>query len=171
MHQGKVSIVVVFAIVSSLAGCADWYLRGTRPNTSAIKSAHLNATSAVNLGKAVITQLSYSGVAITPKTDAQVVLELTNELFDRRVLSVDPDTGKVREVEVALQVDFSIRANDGTLLSPPQRLNWVQDFVFDENSLLGTIEQESTIKRELSEDAAATIIRRLEAVDLDASSS
>ena len=171
MRQGKISIVVVLAVVSGLAGCGDWYLRGTRPNTSAIKSAYLNAASAENLRRAVATELRYSGVKITTKTDAQVILELSHETFDRRVLSVDPDTGKVREVEMALQVGFSVRANDGTLLSPLEKLNWVQDFVFDETSLLGTIERESTIKRELSQDAAATILRRLEAVEIDASSS
>ncbi len=171
MRLGQISIVVVLAMVSGLAGCADWYLRGMRPNNSAIKSAYLSATAAENLRRAVVTELSYGGVKLATKTDAQVILELINESFDRRVLSVDPDTGKVREVEVALQVDFSVRAKDGTLLSPLERLNWVQDFVFDENSLLGTIEQESTIKRELSQDAAATILRRLEAVEIDASSS
>jgi outer membrane lipopolysaccharide assembly protein LptE/RlpB len=171
MWQDKKIIVVMLVVSISLIGCADWYLRGTRPNTSSIKSVHLKAVSAENLRRAMLMELSYGGVKVTTKKAAQVILELNHEIFDRRVLSVDPDTGKVREVEMALEVGFSVRTNEGTLLSPLKKLNWVQDFVFDEDSLLGTIEQESTIRRELAEDAAATIVRRLQSVGIDASPS
>jgi outer membrane lipopolysaccharide assembly protein LptE/RlpB len=80
-------------------------------------------------------------------------------------LSVDPISGKVREVEVGLEVGFSVRAKDGKLLAPFQKMRWVQDYVFDESSLLGTYEQQSTIQGELSQDAAATILLRLETIE------
>jgi outer membrane lipopolysaccharide assembly protein LptE/RlpB len=99
------------------------------------------------------------------KSDVQAVIELSEEEYDRRVLSVDPDTGKVREVELGLEVKFSVRGRDGKLLIPPERLSWVQDFVFDENSLLGTTERESIIELELAQDAARSIMLRLETIE------
>lgn len=132
-----------------------------------VESVYVSADTAIQLRNAVTTGLYHSGVQLAPKTSAQVILELTNETFDRRVLSVDPNTGKVREVELGLEVGFSVRANDGKLLAPPQKLSWVQDFVFDESSILGTIEQQSTIQTELSEDAAATILLRLETIEIE----
>jgi outer membrane lipopolysaccharide assembly protein LptE/RlpB len=165
MCQGKISIAVVLALVASLAGCSDWYLRGTQTNTMSVDSVYVSADSAIRLRGAVNTKLIHSGVRLATKQDAEVILELTGEVFDRRVLSVDPISGKVREVEVGLEVGFSVRAKDGKLLAPFQKMRWVQDYVFDESSLLGTYEQQSTIQGELSQDAAATILLRLETIE------
>jgi outer membrane lipopolysaccharide assembly protein LptE/RlpB len=81
-------------------------------------------------------------------------------------LSVDADTGKVREMEIGLQIEMSVRAADGSLVSAPEEVTWTQDFVFDEGSLLGTEEVETTIRYELAKDAARSLIFRLEALDL-----
>jgi len=44
-------------------------------------------------------------------------------------------------------------------------LNWVRDLIFDETALLGTNEQEQVIRRGLAEDAAKTVVLRLEAIE------
>ena len=66
---------------------------------------------------------------------------------------------------MSLEVGFAVRDNEGNLLAPYQDLNWQRDFVFDETALLGTNEQQSVIQRELAEDAAKTIVLRLETVE------
>ena len=71
----------------------------------------------------------------------------------------------MREVELGLQVKFSVRDKEGRIVVPPERLSWVQDFVFDENSILGTNERASIVERELSQDAAQMIVLRLETID------
>jgi len=150
-----------------LAGCSGWHLRGTQRGAVSIKSVYLNDTSARYLGEALTAELRYAGVAVTAqKNNAQAVIDLIGESFDRRVLSVDPDTGKVRELELGLEVKFSVRKQDGKLLIAPENLSWVQDFLFDENSLLGTVERAQIIERDLAEDAAKAIILRLETVEL-----
>lgn len=169
MLHVRVSLAVLGLVVISLVGCSDWYLRGTRTNAVAIKSAYVSASRAPKLHRAVIRELTRSGVTRASKKDAEATIELFDEEFDRRVLSVDPDTGKVREIELGLEVRFSVRAKDGKLLVPPERLTWVQSFIFDESSLLGTVEKASTIQRELSEDAAQTILLRLETVEIASS--
>ncbi len=161
--SGRISIIVLG--LACLLGCSDWYLRGLRTDAVAIESAYLSAGSAPKLRAAVQRELSYNGVQLAAKKDAQATIELTDETFDRRVLSVDSTSGKVREVELGLEVGFSVRGKDGKLLVPPEKLTWLQNFVFDESSLLGTIEKASLIKRELSEDAAQTIILRLETIE------
>lgn len=148
-----------------LAGCSDWYLRGSRQDLVKIRTAAIEVGAAPVLGQALRRELSLSGVGIRSRKDAEAVVELTREEFDRRVLSVDPDTGKVREIELGLAVGITVRSPEGELLAPYQSLSWTRDFVFDETALLGTIEQESVIRRELAEDAAKTIVLRLEAID------
>jgi outer membrane lipopolysaccharide assembly protein LptE/RlpB len=162
--SAKFSIVILGC--ACLIGCGDWYLRGTRTDTVPFDSAYLSGATAPRLQAALRQELGYSGVRLAPKKDAQATIELTDETFDRRVLSVDSDSGKVREVELGLEVRFSVRGKDGKLLIPPEKLSWEQDFIFDESSLLGTTETAEVIRRELAEDAALTIILRLETIQL-----
>jgi len=162
----RLSPLFLVVIAAGLAGCSDWYLRGTRTDAVAIESAHVSGGGAPRLSRALTRELGYNGVTMTSRSKAQATIELTDETFDRRVLSVDPDSGKVREVELGLEVGFTVRGKDGSLLLAPERLSWTQDYIFDESSLLGTSEKASIIQRELSEDAAQTILLRLEALEL-----
>ena len=159
-------ITLLLLSVALLTACSDWHLRGTRTDLINIRTAALSAGSAPVLQRALRNELSFSGVALTKHSAAEAILELTREQFDRRVLSVDADTGKVREIELGLEVGLTIRAQDGKLLRPSEKLNWVRDFTFDETALLGSDEQENVIRRELAEDAAKTIVLRLETIEL-----
>lgn len=166
--RSTISIItsgILLSLLLSLSGCSDWHLRGTRTDVVPVKRIYLSAGSARQLRRALIQELRYAGVGVTQKrSTAEATIELLDEDFDRRVLSVDPDSGKVREVELGLEVKFSVRDANGKILVPVEKLSWVQDFVFDESSLLGTNERESIIERELSQDAAQAIILRLEAL-------
>ena len=159
--KGSVAVLLVL----SLSACGGWSLRGTRTDAIGVDSVYVSAPEAQRLRRALISELVNAGVRVNRKrSEAGAVIELDSESFDRRVLSVDSDTGKVREIEVV----FSIRGRDGKLLVAPEKLSWVQDFVFDENSLLGTNERANIVERELAEDAAQTIRLRLETIDFSA---
>ena len=156
---------LLIAMCSLMVACGDWHLRGTRTDLLSVKTVAINGTSAPVLARALIRELWLSGVAVRKNTEAEAILELTREEFDRRVISVDPDTGKVREIELSLEVGITVRNKAGDLLAPYQNLNWVRDFIFDETALLGTNEQEQVIRRGLAEDAAKTIVLRLETIE------
>ena len=81
------------------------------------------------------------------------------------MLSVDPDTGKVREVEVTLSTQIAVRAKDGSLISAPETFRWTEDFVFDEGSLLGTVEVEQNLRVEMAKAAGRALVLKLETVD------
>jgi outer membrane lipopolysaccharide assembly protein LptE/RlpB len=159
--------IAALTLALLLAGCGGWQLRGTGPSHLAFKKVVVVGQPGSYLYSWFVTQLGYSGVAVvSDRTQADAVIELRDERYDRRVLSVDADTGKVREMEIGLQIEMSVRAADGSLLSAPEDVTWTQDFVFDEGSLLGTEEVETTIRYELAKDAARSLIFRLEALDL-----
>lgn len=158
-------VLLILLAILGLSACGGWSLRGTRDAVS-VDSVYISSKGASTMRRALTTELINSGVRLNRKrTEAGAVIELSGETFDRRVLSVDSDTGKVREIELALEVVFSIRGRDGKLLVPPDRLNWAQDYVFDENSLLGTNERARLVERELADDAAQSIRLRLETID------
>lgn len=156
----RVLPVLLATIVMS--ACSGWYLRGTRTSDMDITSVYVTASNAARLRAALIQGLIDRGIGITGKrASAEATIELANERYERNVLSVDPDTGKVREVELQMEAQYTVRAGDGKLIAPRQTLSWTNDFVFDEGSLLGTVEQEELLRVELANNAARAIILRL----------
>lgn len=152
--------------MGGLAGCGGWYLRGTRKSELSGRKLFLLMSNVSYLAPYFRTQLAYNNIVVVNyRENADAVVEIKNEGFDRRVLSVDPDTGKVREIELGLEVEVTVRAPDGSLIAAPDTLHWEQDFVFDEGSLLGTEEVEQTVRYELAKNAAQALMLKLETVD------
>ena len=151
----------------ALGGCGGWALRGTRQNVLGdIKRLLVKTPSYGVLYAYFAAELSYSKVSIVSDlASAQAIVELTNERYERRVLSVDPDTGKVREIEVTLSIGVTVRGPDGSMIAAPETLRWTEDFVFDEGSLLGTVENETVLRQEMAKVAARALVLKLETVD------
>ena len=157
----------VLGATTLLGGCGGWYPRGTRKNVlGEVKTVLVETPSRGLLYNYFATELSYIGVAIVgDRAKAQAVIELAPERYERRVLSVDPDTGKVREVEVTLSTRIAVRGRDGSLISAPENFRWTEDFVFDEASLLGTVEVEQNLRYEMAKVAARVLVLKLETID------
>ncbi|MBI4694096.1 MAG: hypothetical protein HY749_08745 [Gammaproteobacteria bacterium] len=166
MHRALVSLCLAFALAAS--GCGGWYLRGTGPDSGKLKDLYLVTNNAVQIAGAFRNELYYNSInSVFSREKANIIVELSNENFERRVLSVDPTTGKVREVELTLEVTVSVRGPGNKLLVNNQKMSWVEDFVFDEISVLGTEAQEITTKLELGKTAARALVLRLETLDFE----
>ena len=166
MHRALVSLCLAFALAAS--GCDGWYLRGKGPDSGKLKNIYLVTNNAVQIAGAFRNELYYNSISAVGSRDAaDIIIELSNENFERRAISVDPQTGKVREVEVTLEVTATVRGPGNKLLVNNQKMSWVEDFVFDETSVLGTEAQEITTKLELGKTAARALMLRLETLDFD----
>lgn len=156
-------------VASMLSACGGWHLRGRGPGKIHFETAFIKSVNARKVSDALRQELYARGVVVTNnRKQAEVILELSGERFDRRVLSVDSKTGKVREIELGLQTYFAVRERNGKLLIPNSALNWELDYVFDEDSLLATNEQDNVVRRDLAETAATTLVLRLQAIRLSA---
>ena len=91
------------------------------------------------------------------------MLQLSDERFSRRVLSVDSNTGKEREFELAYQVAFQVTGAGGEELVPKQTVSLVRDYVFDADAVLGKSREQSVLQAEMRRDAAARIGRSIAA--------
>ncbi len=89
---------------------------------------------------------------------AEVVITLSGEKFDRRVLSVDPDTGKAREFQIAYRARVRAERN-GRELFPAQTLQQLRDYLFDETAVLGKTAEESQLRKEILQASAQTVLR------------
>ena len=87
---------------------------------------------------------------------------ILNEQFKRKVISVDPANGKVREIELSLNCEISARDKDGKLVIPRQILRFRRDYYFDELSAEFTSDNRQVLENDLANDAAESIVLRLD---------
>jgi LPS-assembly lipoprotein len=152
-------------LCASLASCGGWHLRGSQFAELGVSAIELRTSGAPTVDAELRRALSDSGVSVTNQAGkADAILVVSDEAFDRRVLSVDAATGKVREVEIGLRVAFQLLRPDGLEVTPLDTVQWERDFVFDELALLGTVEQETLLRQSLAEDAAYSLLLRLDAL-------
>ncbi|MCC6710438.1 MAG: hypothetical protein IT492_23000 [Gammaproteobacteria bacterium] len=160
--------LLMLLLALALNGCGGWYLRGSNPaSTHNFRKVYLKGDNAEQVTQAVVRELYNRGLKqVRGRSDADLIIEIEDERYERRILSVDPGTGKVREIELGLLAHFTVRSGDGKLLVPREPLTFQLDYVFDEGSLLGTVEQDNTVQQDLAETAATSLIFRLESVEL-----
>lgn len=96
--------------------------------------------------------------------EADALVHLDREKYDRRVLSVDPSTGKVREYEIGIEAALSVTRPDGSELLAETPIELRRNFTFDEASVIGKSLEESTLQSEMRTDASEIILRRLQAL-------
>jgi LPS-assembly lipoprotein len=142
-----------------------FHLRGTVPVDLQFSRVYVRDHRARRVATELARQLSYSRVVVAPDAaSADVVVDLRNERFDERVLSVDPRTGKAREYQIAYRVDLAVRHTDRRPLIKNQTVDLLRDYTFDETAALGKFEEQQVLRDDMIQDAAETVLRRLESI-------
>ena len=157
--QIRFAAIVLVALAAT--GCG-YQLRGAVALPPGLDAIHVAGPS--EIGGALIEVLDGSGVQVQSTGDtAQAVVRLTDERFSRRVLSVDPDSGKAREFELVYQVTFRVTNSSGEVVVPGEALSLLRSYVFDPTALLGKNREERTLHAEMRRDAARQVVRRIAA--------
>ena len=144
----------------AMASCGGWQLRGVGQNTVADIPIHVVEKNARSVGRAFREQWSSLGGGLVAIRDADFTLIIEQEQYVRSLLSVSPKTGKAREINLKLEVKFSMRSNDGTLLIAEQVFGAERDFIFDENSVYGSNENSVVLKEALAKLVAIEVAAR-----------
>jgi len=155
-------IALIMAVLLGMSGCG-YHLRGSTPGVWNL--GRLYVQNATPLGNEVQRLLSLSGVAFADSAArADAILSFGREAQERRVLSVDPDTGKVREYELVIDALIRVTRPDGTVILEDEPVTLQRDYTFDETAALGKFEEEGALYNELRKDMAGVIVRRLQAL-------
>ena len=153
--------IVALASMLAAAGCG-YQLRGAVSLPSDLDAIHVDGPPGI--GAALVQALEGGGGRIASTRDStSALLQLSDERFDRRVLSVDPNTGKEREFELAYRVTFRLTGGDGKELVSTQTVSLLRDYVFDPDTLLGAGREQDILRAEMRRDAAGQVVRRIEA--------
>ena len=151
---------LVLALAIATAGGCGYQLRGAVSLPPALDGVHVAGPAGI--GGALTQMLESGGADIRPESEsANAVLRLSRERFTRRVLSVDPDTGKEREIELTYSVAFRVTSGDGEELMPEQTVSLLRDYAADAGAVLGKSREENVLREEMRRDAAGQIARRI----------
>ena len=153
--------IVLLLSMLTAAGCG-YQLRGAVSLPPELDAIHVDGPPGI--AGAFSQALEGGGIRVESTRDATTaLLQLDNERFSQRVLSVDPDTGKEREFELAYRVTFRVTGGDGTELVPRQTVSLLRDYVFDSDALLGSSREQGILRTEMRRDAAGQVVRRIAA--------
>ena len=154
--------IVRCAVMSLAAAGCGYQLRGAVSLPPGLDAVHVAGPP--EIGAALVEVLDSGGVRVRSNGDsAQAVVRLTDERFSRRLVSVDPDTGKEGEFELSYRVTFRVTGPDGGELVPGQTVSLLRDYAFESAGLLGKNRERRTLHAEMRRDAAGQIARRIQA--------
>ncbi len=157
--------LVVLSLLLVLTGCG-FQLRGDYDLPPLLE--RVVVTGPQFLRDELLVGLRASDVEVVgSRQEATAIIEIGRERFSERVLSVDPDTGRSREFEVALAVNFKVEAPDGAVVAPNQTVALQRDYVFDEDAILGKSRERGVLREEMRRDAAQQILLRLQGLGHD----
>ncbi len=157
------NLLILFFVASLGLNACGFHLRGSPPLPDDAGPVYLKTPSDVLFDELAVYLRDSGATVIRNQEGADTVLDLSKEIFTRRTLSVDPDTGKEREFELSYSISFELRKSDGTVLVGLQTVSLVRDYVFDADQVIGKSREQNVLRKEMRRDAAQQILTRLSA--------
>ena len=173
-RRTRLSAFAIAIIVTALLTACGFQLRGAavypftsvfvqRPTTFGVGTVNI-AGAVAPVVPDVISSLTNNGVQIKTKIeDADFALRFVQVFFDKRVLSLSGG-GRAREFELEYRVRYEFVDAKGRAWGEPGEITIRRDFSFSESQALAKEREERQLVRDMQLDAAAQVLRRLQAV-------
>jgi LPS-assembly lipoprotein len=155
----RIRLAFLLGLLVLLAGCG-FHLRGTVALPPALSQLTLADTSpASEIAAELRRGLARQGVVLG--AEAPMLLQLHEEQYSRRVLSVDA-AGRARDYALGYVVRFSLRSRDGQPWLAGETVSVSRDLTFNAEAVLGSSGEEAQLKAEMRREAVNAILRRLQ---------
>jgi len=151
-------------VVSSLAlSSCGFHLRGI--TELSFKTVFVQG-STLSISRELNQSFKSNGIKVVENVaDAELLLEMINETNEKRILSLSGG-GVVREYELNYRVNFRTREHGNPLWNAPQTVQSRRDFSYNDNVLLGKLDEEAKLNTDMRSDAIREIMRKLSAIKL-----
>lgn len=157
----RAAILSLTILLMGLSACG-FQLRGTNLQGLEDTKIYIQSSGANVLAAEVKKQLVDAGITpVSSLSDAEYVVNLSKESFNTKVLSVSPETGKAEEYQVSYSAMLKISSKNGEATT--ETVSATRDLTFDEGSVLGKVQEESILKKDIAKQVAASVLRRLRA--------
>ena len=154
---------LAIAIVLFVSGCG-FQLRGKAELPPAMLTTYLEGPGLAGvIGQNLRDALQSSGVDVTSERGkASAVFRSLDYRSGRRVLSVNA-SGKVQEYQLFTALVFEVRDDKGKVIVPSQKVSLVRNVLFNENDVLGMVNEQARLRKEMDTDLVRLTMLRLEA--------
>lgn len=163
MTRNRLALCILVLLLTALVGCG-FQLRGGEGGSSlpeTWQSMHLSTPSPNSeLSRVVRTRFTASGIRWLPAQEAVYRLELGNERFTQRNLSINAQA-RAAEFELTLRARFAVLDSDGTLLLPPDDAIITKQMENDPRNVVGKAEEIRILRNEMRTELAQQIMRRI----------
>lgn len=155
------------AVPALLAAGCGFQLR--RTDSIPFASLYVDAPSG-----SVVAQRIRNNLARNKKThlapsanEAEAILRLSQVEHTKVILSLS-GAGRVTEYRLGLRLTYSVLGKAGRNLVAPEVIELGRDITYDDTKVLAKGAEEQLLYRDMDENAAQRIVRRLQAIKLDA---
>lgn len=155
----KIIVLVFSLLVLNLSSCG-FQLRGS--SGFHLKSIYVSSESADKIANEIKQLLREEQVTLAASAqEAQVVLQLQNEILDRRTVTVSTGRERIEEIELNYRVAVELQKPDTTPLTKKRVISLVRDYSFDNTAMLAMDTEEQTLRDDLFQDMTMQIMRLL----------
>ena len=156
----KLGLGLTLLVSLSLAACG-FQLRGVADLS--FKTLYIQGGT-LSISRELNQSLKTNGIKVVKELeDAELLLEMMGEINEKRILSLSGG-GVVREYELNYSVKFRTRAPANPTWSAVQTVQARRDFSYNDNALLGKLDEEAKLAADMRSDAVREVLRRLTAI-------
>lgn len=154
---------IIIGLVALLAGCG-FHLRGEISVAPQMKNLYVQGISQYSdFGIELRRSLESQGITVAENpASASAILVLAKPLYNRRLLSVSAQSGKVAEYELNYSVLMSVKDREGKELLAPQEIRQLRDYTFDQNNVLGKSTEEARLRSDMESAIVRQVLNRLQ---------
>ena len=98
--------------------------------------------------------------------EAEAILKLNRETRKKTILSLS-GAGRVTEYRLTLETSYLVIDRSERVLAAPEAIELIRDMTYDDSQLLAKGAEENLLYRDMEDDAARRIVRRLQAIKPD----
>jgi LPS-assembly lipoprotein len=154
--------VPILFIAALLSGCG-FQLRGATEIPPELSPIFVQASGGSRVGRALQIALRGGSAEVTTSSqEAATVIRILEESQDERINAVNSQ-GKVIAKDLLYRVSFDAIQADGGQLAQRQTIKLNREQVYPEGEVIGKAEEAEQIRRDMAEDMADRILRRLKA--------
>lgn len=156
-------LLIILLFISS----CGFHLRGSGDLNWHIQSVYIQSEAADRIASELKSRLTEQKLQVLPTSEsAQVVVYLSNETVERRVLSVSSVSGKQEEIELNYRVEIEIRKADDTVLLGKHTISFLRDYRFDPTAVLAAGGEEEVLREDMFNQIVMQIIRQLQQIQI-----
>jgi LPS-assembly lipoprotein len=143
-----------------LSGCG-FQLRGTIDIPPEWLAMHMQSPSPNGeLASGVRSALSNNGVEWQEATDANITLQLSDEKFEQRNLTIGANA-RATQFELKLSASMRVLDDQGKELAPNTDVTVTKIMTHDPENVTGKVEESNLLRREMRTELIQQVMRRI----------